>query len=121
VAFHLPFKEGRRRLAIGAGKAPADALVFAAWDGSPRSPNALSKEWKAAMTEAEMKVSLHALRHTHASSLIAAGVDVLTISRRLGHASPSITLDVYGHLFKNIDDRAAQVIEALFGKVRGSQ
>lgn len=110
-----------RRLAIGAGKAPADALVFAAWDGSPRSPNALSKEWKAAMTEAEMKVSLHALRHTHASSLIAAGVDVLTISRRLGHASPSITLDVYGHLFKNIDDRAAQVIEALFGKVRGSQ
>jgi integrase len=66
-------------------------------------------------------VSLHALRHTHASSLIAAGVDVLTISRRLGHASPSITLDVYGHLFKNVDDRAAQVIEALFGKVRGSE
>jgi integrase len=60
-------------------------------------------------------------RHNHASSLIAAGVDVLTISRRLGHASPSITLDVYGNLFKNIDDRAAQVIEALFGKVRGSQ
>ena len=110
-----------RRLAIGAGKAPADALVFAAWDGSARSPNALSKEWKAAMTEAEMTVSLHALRHTHASSLIAAGVDVLTISRRLGHASPSITLDVYGHLFKNVDDRAAQVIEALFGKVRGSE
>jgi integrase len=110
-----------RRLAIGAGKASADALVFPAWNGSPRSPNALSKEWKAAMIEAEMEVSLHALRHTHASSLIAAGVDVLTISRRLGHASPSITLDVYGHLFKNVDDRAAQAIEALFGKVRGSE
>jgi integrase len=109
------------RLAIGAGKAPADALVFPAWNGSPRSPNALSKEWRAAMIEAEMKVSLHALRHTHASSLIAAGVDILTISRRLGHASPSITLDVYGHLFKNTDDRAAVVIEALFGKVRGSE
>jgi integrase len=110
-----------RRLAIGAGKASADALVFPAWNGSPRSPNSLSKEWKAAMTEAEIEVSLHALRHTHASSLIAAGVDVLTISRRLGHASPSITLDVYGHLFKNTDDRAAQAIEALFGKVGGSE
>jgi integrase len=57
-------------------------------------------------------VSLHALRHTHASQLIASGMDVLTISRRLGHASPTITLEVYGNLFANTDDRAAQVIEA---------
>ena len=48
--------------------------------------------------------------------LIAAGVDILTISRRLGHANPTITLSVYGHLFSNTDDRAAQVIEAAFGK-----
>ena len=62
-------------------------------------------------------VTLHALRHTHASSLIAAGLDVLTISRRLGHASPTITLGVYGHLFTNTDDKAAEVMEALFAKV----
>jgi integrase len=70
------------------------------------------------MAEAGIAVSLHSLRHTHASSLIAAGVDVLTISRRLGHASPTITLGIYGHLFTNTDDRAARVIEALFAKVR---
>ena len=64
-----------------------------------------------------LKVTLHALRHTHVSSLIAAGVDILTISRRLGHASPTITLGVYGHLFSNTDDRAAQVIEAMFARV----
>jgi integrase len=69
------------------------------------------------MAEAGMSAFLHSLRHTHASSLIAAGVDVLTISRRLGHATPSITLGIYGHLFSNTDDRAAQVIEALFAKV----
>jgi integrase len=43
--------------------------------------------------------SLHALRHTHASQLIADAMDVLTISRRLGHGSPTITLNIYGHLF----------------------
>ena len=56
------------------------------------------------------RVSLHALRHRHASQLIAAGMDVLTISRRLGHGSPTITLGVYGHLFTNTDDRAAQIL-----------
>jgi integrase len=69
-------------------------------------------------TVAQLKlppVGLHALRHTHASQLIASGMDVLTISRRLGHGSPTITLGVYGHLFSNTDDRAAQVIEAAFG------
>ena len=60
--------------------------------------------------------TLHSLRHTHASMLIAAGVDILTISRRLGHASPSITLDVYGHLVHGSDDRAAKIMEAAFGR-----
>lgn len=60
------------------------------------------------------KVSLHALRHTHASQLIASGMDVITISRRLGHGSPTITLGVYGHLFTNSDDRAAQIMETAF-------
>jgi integrase len=42
-------------------------------------------------------VTLHAWRHIHASQMIAAGMDVVALSRRLGHSSPSITLDVYGH------------------------
>jgi integrase len=42
---------------------------------------------------------------------------VLTISRRLGHGSPTITLGVYGHLFTNTDDRAAQIMEAAFARV----
>jgi integrase len=48
--------------------------------------------------------------------LIAAGMDVLTISRRLGHGSPTITLGVYG-LFSNTDDQAAQIIERAFGAI----
>lgn len=102
------------RLRLGMGKAPADALVFPKWDFTPRSPNSLTKEWHDAVarTDGAPKVSLHSLRHTHASHLIAAGLDVLAISRRLGHGTPSITLSVYGHLFPNADDRAAIAIEA---------
>ena len=61
------------------------------------------------------RVKLHSLRHTHASMLITGGVDVLTVSRRLGHASPTITLNVYGHLIHCGDDRAAQIVAAAFG------
>ena len=106
-----------QRLALGQGKAPEDALVFPTWDGSTRSPNALTKEWSVAMARAGIKATFHSLRHTHASTLIASGLDVLTISRRLGHGSPAITLGVYGHLFKT-DDRAAAIMEAALKGVR---
>jgi integrase len=105
-----------RRLALGLGKAPAEALVFANLDGNPLHPQGVTKQWKRAMTAISMTdVTLHSLRHTHASQLIAAGLDVLTISRRLGHGSPAITLRVYGHLFTNSDDKAASVVQAVFG------
>jgi integrase len=105
-----------RRLKLRQGKLDDDALVFATWDGSTRSPNAMSKEWRRAVHAAKLKATFHSLRHTHASSLIAAGIDVLSISRRLGHGSPAITLGVYGHLFKP-DDRAAAAIDEILGGV----
>lgn len=107
-----------RRLQLGQGKAPTDALVFATWDGEPQSPNGLSKEWSRTLKRAKLPaVTLHSLRHTHASYLIAAGRDVLAVSRRLGHGSPIITLGVYGHLFPNADDRAAQAVEQMFARI----
>jgi integrase len=100
-----------QRIALGLGKEADDALVFPNWDGSIRSPNGVTKEWTLAVRKAGLTATLHSLRHTHASTLIASGLDVLTISRRLGHGSPAITLGVYGHLFKP-DDRAAAIMEA---------
>jgi integrase len=100
------------RLALGAGKAPPSALVFSDVNGNPRRPDVISQTWRKTAKAAKVRATFHSLRHTHASHLIAAGLDVLTISRRLGHASPTITLSVYGHLFPQSDDRAAQAIEA---------
>jgi integrase len=63
-------------------------------------------------------VTLHSLRHTHASQLIASGMDPLTICRRLGHGSPTITLAIYGHLFGNSDAKAAEFMEKMFSSQR---
>jgi integrase len=102
-----------QRLALGMGKAPSDSPVLATFDGKPQSPTAISSAWPRAMNAIGMPgAGLHSLRHTHASMLIAAGMDILTISRRLGHSSPTVTLSVYGHLISATDDRAAQIMDA---------
>ncbi len=102
-----------QRLAVGAGRAPEDALVFARPDGEPIAPDTLTQEWARLVRIMKLpKVTFHALRHTHASQLIANGLDVVTVSRRLGHGNPTITLNVYSHLFGNTDERAAAIVEA---------
>src|SRR5262249_47438421 len=106
-----------QRLALGIGKAPAESTVLATFDGKLMSPNAITKAWPRAMDEIGMsEITLHSLRHTHASMLIASGMDILTISRRLGHANPTVTLGIYGHLIHGSDDKAAAIMEAAFGR-----
>jgi integrase len=102
------------RLALSMGNITPSTLVFSTIDGELMRPRNLSKAWwraRAAMTLPA--VSFHAFRHSHASMLIRAGVDVLTISRRLGHAQASITLDRYGHLLEGADAAAAKAIEGV--------
>jgi integrase len=104
-----------RRLMLGQGKLADTDLVFPAWDGSPQRPNSLGSLWYDLAKELKLGVSFHGLRHTHASQLIDAGVDVVTIARRLGHSSPAITLQVYAHLFRKDDGKAAAAIDAALG------
>jgi integrase len=101
------------RMQLGAGRLPDDALLFADLEGNPLSPNAQSAAWADFADSIDMPdVTFHALRHTHASQLIDEGVDIVTISKRLGHAKPDITLRVYAHLFKKDDSKAAEAINA---------
>jgi integrase len=104
-----------RRLRLGQGKLGDQDLCFPSWDGSPQRPNSFSSTWMKVVKGHGLAVSFHALRHTHASQLIAAGVDIVTISKRLGHASPNITLGVYAHLFAKDDSKAADAINAALG------
>lgn len=103
------------RISLGLGKPSDDALVFCNHSGEPISPSCLTVQWSQAISRTGLKVSFHSLRHSHASALIAAGIDVVSVSRRLGHSSPSITLDIYSHLFRETDSAAAEAIERVFG------
>ena len=108
------------RMALGQGKPDARTLVFGKINGSPTPPNDLSRDWRRFIVSRKLPaVSLHGLRHTHVSALISRGVDVLTISRRIGHANAAITLRVYGHLFEQNDGAAANAIEAALTKRNG--
>jgi integrase len=103
------------RMQLGTGKLPDDALLFMDIDGAPLIPSGVSARWGEFAERIGMpEITFHSLRHTHASQLIDASVDIVTISKRLGHSKPDITLRVYAHLFRNDDSKAAAAINAAF-------
>ena len=63
-------------------------------------------------------IRLHDLRHTSASHLVASGVDIETVAKRLGHSKPSFTLDVYGHALEENDEKASDKLEEIFTKAQ---
>jgi integrase len=105
------------RMALGLGRPGDDALVFPDPLTGYQAPRAFSQRWARVAAAIGMpEVTFHSLRHTHASQLIDAGIDIVTISRRLGHAKPDITLRIYAHLFRKDDSKASDAInEALAG------
>ena len=66
---------------------------------------------------------LHDLRHTHGTLLIAAGVPVKVVSERLGHATPTFTIETYQHVLPGMQVDAAPVFEQLIvpGVLRASE
>src|SRR5262249_47297715 len=107
-------RQAELRLLLGAGRPGPDNLVFTLTDGSRYPPDKLSRDWGNVVRDRQLPcVMFHALRHSHASALIAAGLDVVAVSKRLGHGSPAITLSVYAHRFGGSDAAAARAIEAM--------
>lgn len=58
-------------------------------------------------------IRLHDFRHSHVSLLIEKGVDIVTISKRIGHESVKMTLDVYSHMMQDSENRLIEVLENL--------
>ena len=104
----------REQLEIKMAVGHRSDLVFATVDGNPRSPDHVTTDWRRVLAAKGLpSVNFHALRHTHASALIAGGLDIVSVSRRLGHGSPNITLSTYAHLFTKTDTKAADAIERI--------
>lgn len=84
-------------------------LVFCQENGRALDPARISKVFASLAAEAGLPhVRLHDLRHGSASLLMAAGVPLAVVSKRLGHSSISVTSDVYGHLLDGVGRSAAE-------------
>lgn len=59
------------------------------------------------------QIPLHGLRHTAATLLIGHGVDIRTVSGRLGHANTSTTLNIYAEYLKDLDKTASDKLESI--------
>ena len=89
-------------------------LVFTSKVGTPGDPSNLRLEFNRIISEAGLpKIRFHDLRHTAASLMLNHGVPVIVVSKRLGHSQPSTTLDVYGHLYHEMQNDAAKIMDEL--------
>jgi integrase len=80
-------------------------------DGSPLRPRSLTHAASAFLTE--WKVTLHGLRHSHASHMLASNVHPKIVQERLGHSSIAITMDIYSHLMPNMQGEAAATVDGV--------
>jgi len=128
-------RRSRRTLAIGPAVVDAlaahvvakeaDELVFTAPRGGPvLAGNFYHRVWAPAVDRAvacgglSRRPRVHDLRHTYASWQLAAGVALLTVSRRLGHETAAVTSDIYGHLTSEAEEAAVDAVEAAMTRGR---
>ena len=96
-----------------------EGYVFCQENGQPYEPRTYQDLFKRCVRQAGIKdANFHALRHTFATRSLEQGMDVVTLSRLLGHANPSITMDKYGHA---LDDHKRSSIGKLGGLYAGAK
>jgi len=111
--------QNERRLMLGESWHELD-LVCERGDGQPLRPDTISKQFRTVARAADLDITFHGLRHTHASLMLAAGADLKVTSSRLGHSSISITADLYTHVASDQDRRAAEALNAHLSRHMGS-
>jgi integrase len=94
-------------------------LIFPNQVGNPLEPSNMRKIYNRILEEAGIhRLRFHDLRHTAASIMLNHGVPVIVVSKILGHANPSITLNVYGHLYHESQEGAAKLMDELITPIR---
>lgn len=95
---------------------PAGEFMLANQWGDQLSPTTLQRAMRAARVKVKglpAEFRFHDLRHYFASVLIAGGADIKVVQTRLRHASGRVTVDVYGHLWDDGDEKARSIINAV--------
>lgn len=100
---------------LGSKWNPTDRL-FTTWDGQDMNPQTPYHWLKKFCAKNDLPFyGVHSFRHYAASSMIAAGIDVTTVSGTLGHCNSTQTLNTYSHMFQNAQARVAQAMDKAFG------
>jgi integrase len=101
----------QERLEIGERWKEQD-LIFPSSVGTPTRPGKILVRFKRLLKLAGLpEIRFHDLRHTAASLMLNNGIPLIVVSRRLGHAQPSITLNVYGHMIPMMQEQAAELMD----------
>lgn len=109
-------KQNEERLLFGAGYQDA-GLVFAKPEGLPLNPNTVLRTFQRLTEGLELPViTLQQLRHTWATTAMAAGISPKVVQENLGHSSVQITLDIYSHVAPSLaKDATEEVARRMFG------
>lgn len=90
-------------------------LCFVTKNDTPINRNNFDRAWRAILQKSNITYKkMHTLRHTHATELLAAGIPIVEVARRLGHSKISHTLELYGHAIKNYDEKIAKKVQELY-------
>ncbi len=90
-------------------------LIFRTRNNTPLCPHNTERAWRAIVQKAGIPYrNFHVLRHTHATDLLARGVPIVEVARRLGHARVSHTLELYGHAIPRYDQKIADHVAQLY-------
>ena len=109
---HYQLQQAEHRAAGDAWK--EHGLMFTTGNGTPIHPRNLLRDYKILLRDAGLpSIRFHDLRHTAASLMLNANIAPIVVSRRLGHAKASITLDVYGHLIPTVQPEVADIIDEI--------
>jgi integrase len=98
---------------LAAGPAWNDGdFVFAQANGRPLHPDKVSNTFRSIVVDAGLPhLTLHGLRHAHATLMLLAGVHPKIVSERLGHAYIAITLDIYSHVIEGMQEEAVEALD----------
>ena len=97
----------------------SERYVFCQENGAPYEPRTYQNLFKRCVSRAGIaSANFHSLRHTFATRALEQGMDPVTLSKLLGHANASITLDKYGHSFESQKRAGMELMGALYAPVR---
>jgi integrase len=109
-------------LADGSTQTVINDRLFIKEDTTPMNPDSLT-DWTSNFVKKNKlpHFTPHSLRHTHATLLIAEGVSIPTVSRRLGHSDITTTSKIYVHAIQSADEIASDVIDGKLNPVRNDK